>query len=82
MTASPILFPCNLSILLGGGGEFRGFLWNIAKENIHSVILPMIIAFFFLFLTLDELEFRVIDLGSRLRHIIIECSFLVSIFLE
>ena len=41
MRESPILFSYYLSILWGGGvgGKgFRGFLYNIAKENIHFVI--------------------------------------------
>ena len=53
----------------GGGVGFRGFLCNIANDN--CILLTLI----------DEIEYGVRDLGYKIRHIIIECSCLVSIFL-
>ena len=51
-----------LSLILrgggGGGGGFRGYICDIAKENIHSMIIAS-------FLSLYEIEFGVNDLSAH-----------------
>ena len=48
-----------LSLLFGGWGGVRGFLYYIMKKKCLFHYLPMIINF----LTLDEILFGVSDLG-------------------